>query len=39
LVSAKQMGIKLNHIPSATNPSPDLMGAVVSLLFDPATTA
>ncbi|MES1979168.1 MAG: tripartite tricarboxylate transporter substrate-binding protein [Pseudomonadota bacterium] len=36
---SKQMGIKLNHVPYATNPSADLMGGTVSLLFDPATTA
>ncbi|MES2510222.1 MAG: tripartite tricarboxylate transporter substrate-binding protein [Pseudomonadota bacterium] len=36
---SKQMGIKLNHVPYAANPSADLMGGTVSLLFDPATTA
>ncbi len=36
---SKQMGIKLNHVPYASNPSADLMGGTVSLLFDPATTA
>ncbi len=36
---AKQLGIKLNHIPYASNPSADLMSGVVSLLLEPSTTA
>jgi tripartite-type tricarboxylate transporter receptor subunit TctC len=36
---ASRLGIKLNHIPYRTSPSPDLMGGVVSLYLDASTTA
>ncbi len=36
---SKQLGIKLNHIPYASNPAADLMSGVVSLLLEPSTTA
>lgn len=36
---AARMGIKLNHIPYKTNPSPDVMSGVVSLSVEASTTA
>ena len=36
---SKQLGIQLNHVPYATNPTTDLMAGVVSLLLEPSTTA
>jgi len=36
---AARMGIKLNHVPYKTNPSPDLMSGVVSLSVEASTTA
>ncbi len=36
---AARLGIKLNHIPYKTNPSPDVMSGVVSLSVEASTTA
>ena len=36
---AARMGIKLNHVPYKTNPSPDVMSGVVSLSVEASTTA
>jgi tripartite-type tricarboxylate transporter receptor subunit TctC len=36
---AAKLGIKLNHIPYKTNPSPDVMSGVVSLSVEASTTA
>jgi tripartite-type tricarboxylate transporter receptor subunit TctC len=36
---ASRLGLKINHIPYRTSPSPDLMGGVVSLYLDASTTA
>jgi tripartite-type tricarboxylate transporter receptor subunit TctC len=36
---ATRLGIKLNHIPYKTNPSPDVMSGVVSLSVEASTTA
>ena len=36
---AQRLGIKLNHIPYKTNPSPDVMSGVVSLSIEASTTA
>jgi tripartite-type tricarboxylate transporter receptor subunit TctC len=36
---AQQAGIRLNHVPYATNPTADLMGGVTGLLMEPSTTA
>jgi tripartite-type tricarboxylate transporter receptor subunit TctC len=36
---ASRMGIKLNHVPYKTNPSPDVMSGVVSLSVEASTTA
>jgi tripartite-type tricarboxylate transporter receptor subunit TctC len=33
------LGIKLNHVPYKTNPSPDVMSGVVSLSIEASTTA
>ncbi len=36
---ARRLGIKLNHIPYRTNPSPDVMSGVVMLYLEASTTA
>ncbi len=36
---ASRMGIKLNHVPYKSNPSPDVMSGVVSLSLEASTTA
>ncbi len=36
---AARLGIKLNHVPYKTNPSPDVMSGVVSLSVEASTTA
>lgn len=36
---AQKLGIKLNHVPYKTNPSPDVMSGVVSLSVEASTTA
>ena len=36
---AARMGIKLNHVPYKSNPSPDVMSGVVSLSVEASTTA
>lgn len=36
---AQRLGIKLNHVPYKTNPSPDVMSGVVSLSIEASTTA
>lgn len=36
---ASRLGIKLNHVPYKTNPSPDVMSGVVSLSVEASTTA
>lgn len=36
---AQRLGIKLNHVPYKTNPSPDAMSGVVSLSIEASTTA
>ena len=36
---ASRMGVKLNHVPYKTNPSPDVMSGVVSLSVEASTTA
>lgn len=36
---AARLGIKLNHVPYKTNPSPDVMSGVVSLSIEASTTA
>ena len=35
----QRLGIKLNHVPYKTNPSPDVMSGVVSLSVEASTTA
>ena len=36
---SQRLGIKLNHVPYKTNPSPDVMSGVVSLSVEASTTA
>ena len=36
---AERLGIKLNHVPYKTNPSPDVMSGIVSLSVEASTTA
>lgn len=36
---AARLGLKLNHVPYKTNPSPDIMSGVVSLSVEASTTA
>lgn len=36
---AARLGIKLNHVPYKTNPSPDVMSGVISLSVEASTTA
>jgi tripartite-type tricarboxylate transporter receptor subunit TctC len=36
---SQRLGIKLNHVPYKTNPSPDVMSGVVSLSLEASTTA
>ena len=36
---AQKLGIKLNHVPYKTNPSPDVMSGIVSLSVEASTTA
>jgi len=36
---ASRLGIKLNHVPYKTNPSPDVMSGIVSLSLEASTTA
>jgi len=36
---AARLGLKLNHVPYKTNPSPDVMSGVVSLSVEASTTA
>lgn len=36
---AQRLGIKLNHVPYKTNPSPDVMSGVISLSIEASTTA
>lgn len=36
---AQRLGIKLNHVPYKTNPSPDVMSGVISLSVEASTTA
>ena len=38
-VWSQRLGIKLNHVPYKTNPSPDVMSGVVSLSVEASTTA
>ncbi len=38
-VWSQKLGIKLNHVPYKTNPSPDVMSGVVSLSVEASTTA
>ena len=36
---SQRLGIKLNHVPYKTNPSPDVMSGVISLSVEASTTA
>lgn len=36
---SQKLGIKLNHVPYKTNPSPDVMSGVISLSVEASTTA
>jgi tripartite-type tricarboxylate transporter receptor subunit TctC len=38
-VWSQRLGIKLNHVPYKTNPSPDVMSGVISLAVEASTTA
>jgi tripartite-type tricarboxylate transporter receptor subunit TctC len=38
-VWSQRLGIKLNHVPYKTNPSPDVMSGVISLSVEASTTA